>query len=202
MDTYYKYKAILSAVSSQDDIDLLKTKCPENDIPLINSIIKSLPKENKLSNLTMFSILKYLSTIKYRDEAEKYIKRYSDYQNDPIQKQLLTNIIQNKKYDNSYIDISKISKECPHCGHLNYAPLDTTYIVCGVDPIGETAINVDGCLNDWCFSCGKRLCKNWCINELNNLNNRIHNKECCAKHALENNLKYPDDYCICHFTQI
>lgn len=215
MDKYYKYKHIFSGASTIDDIKFIKDKCPPEDYPLIDAIIRSIYIQHHFGFSKMNEIIKVLGTHKYREESEKYIDGLkqtpsnntivllNNYSNicelQHIQDEIFAKIINTKPVNETYIDLPKIDNKCPHCGRLNSAPLGTTYIVCGVDVSGVLPIdNYDeSCLNDWCFSCGKRLCKNWYTDELYNKTNRIHDNLCCKIHARKNNLQYPEDYCQC-----
>ena len=69
-----------------------------------------------------------------------------------------------------------------------------TYVICGY---GTKGFDWQGCGFDWCFQCGKKLCKCWNVNHLYNLKNRFHNSKCCRSHALKTGGLYPDDYCQC-----
>lgn len=84
-------------------------------------------------------------------------------------------------------------KECPHCSIEYELPDTVTYIICGYDINGFDWI---GCGRDWCFRCGKKLCKKWKINQLFNQKNRLHNDSCCIKKA---NIKKENsnNYCSC-----
>lgn len=118
---------------------------------------------------------------------------------DKIQLDTIGRIVASKQDKYEYIDLPKIGKKCPHCGKMNYALLGTRYIVCGIDMDGILPINnVDtSCLNDWCFECGKKLCKNWYSDKLYDIPNRVHTIRCCLDHAMKNGFQYPIDYCQC-----
>lgn len=89
-----------------------------------------------------------------------------------------------------------VTKKCPHCSHECTASENTSYIICGYQN-SRSGFDMDGCGCDWCFRCGKKLCKQWYMNTLYLDINRIHNDECCKQHALEHKFVYPDDYCQC-----
>lgn len=86
----------------------------------------------------------------------------------------------------------KIMK-CPHCGNRNKSLSKTNYIICGYN---ERGYDESGCGKDWCFKCGKILCKNWKDHELNLMTNRYHDAKCCIKHAKKYDASY-DNYCQC-----
>jgi hypothetical protein len=89
-----------------------------------------------------------------------------------------------------------ITKQCPHCKTDRDAHPDTKYIICGFVS-SRVGYDWKGCGKDWCFGCGKMLCKSWNTHKLFLEENRTHDKSCCSKHAEENNYVYPDDYCMC-----
>lgn len=201
MNKYFMYKNILSGATNIEDINLIRNIFPISDSAFINSIIKSKNmNNNKFSCVKFNEILNVLSKMHFIDECEKYLSEIN-FKNitDTLQCSFISDILQTKKRNMTYIDLPKIEKKCPHCGRINLAPLGTTYIVCGVDTFGKNAIDNfnDFCLKDWCFSCGKKLCKNWYEDDLYNPENRCHNKICCATHAKKNNEDYLNEYCQC-----
>lgn len=77
-------------------------------------------------------------------------------------------------------------KECPHCGLHAYHRHKNGYMICG---LAQNEISMyKGCWNDWCYDCGKKLCKNWSTDMLFDSENRIHTKECCLG---------KEEYCDC-----
>lgn len=92
-----------------------------------------------------------------------------------------------------------IVKYCPHpnCGKPYRGSNDTKYVICGYDN-DNRGYDWIGCQKDWCFSCGKMLCKIWEKHQLYVDCNRIHDSECCKKHAIDNKKNYPLDYCTCN----
>ena len=75
-------------------------------------------------------------------------------------------------------------------------PDNTAYVICGY-PDANRGYDWKGCCSDWCFSCGKMLCKTWDRDDLNVESNRFHDDECCKIHAKKNGHSYPKDYCNC-----
>lgn len=210
MEKYFIYKHIFSGASSIDDIIFLRSKCPVEDYQIIDSITRSQNFQQCISNIQMNKIIKTLVSLKYKDECNKYLDEFKNkkYNNclqfdqsnyNSAQTDTFAKIISTKLIDESYIDFPKIEKECPHCGRINKAPFGTKYIVCGIDTMGIFPMdNFDNaCLNDWCFTCGKKLCKNWYTNQLYDEANRTHDKNCCKIHALKYNNQYPLEYCQC-----
>lgn len=201
MDKYYKYKHIFSCLETKDDVDILRSKCPIDDYSIIDSIISSITFKQQPGFSTTNNLIEKTIKMKYRNEIEKYLldlHATHDMILNPIQQSIFDKIKTRKNYDVSYTHALLIEKPCPHCGLIKKAPFGTSYVVCGVDSRGIISIDFDnGCLNDWCFECGKKLCKNWCKDSLHNQTNRVHSIECCSAHAAENGFTYPDDYCIC-----
>jgi hypothetical protein len=210
MEKYYKYKHIFSGVATVEDVIFLRNKCPKEDYELIDCITRSLELQPCISNVKMNNIVDTLTGMRYKEDCKKYLdgldnmKKYTYFEQSQsnycmAQTEAFGKIIATKSLDDTYIDLPKIEKKCPHCGRLNKAPFGTKYIVCGIDTMGVLPINNFGntCLNDWCFLCGKKLCKHWYTHQLYDEFNRKHDNTCCANHATQNNFRYPDDYCQC-----
>lgn len=89
----------------------------------------------------------------------------------------------------------KIIKNCPHCNNSGVYDENKDYVICGYD---EKGFDWQGCGCDWCFECGKRLCKNWDTHQLFNVYNRFHNGKCCKNHAFQKGLNYLEEYCFCN----
>jgi hypothetical protein len=202
MDKYYKYKKIFEGIDTADDIAFLRNECPKDDWAIIDSIIATKEVHNCLGITSLNNIIDVTTKIKYRNDVEKYLSTHMTHERaNPYQHVIFEKIKSRKQYNTTYLNSIQLEKPCPHCGLINKASLDTEYVVCGVDANGIIAIDFEhGCLNDWCFVCGKKLCKNWCKHNLHDHVNRKHNGECCRRHANINGGKYPDDYCICHVT--
>lgn len=226
MDKYYKYKHIFSGASTNDDIIFLRNKCPNEDLEIVDTVIRCLGThrlrpdidttvdatqhqqlKQRFSISQMVNVVNKLSTLKYKEDCTKYLDDImnTNYAIDgtgqcQIQMDTVNKIISAKPTDTSFISLPKIDKECPHCGRINTAPLGTKYIVCGIDTLGILPMDnfENVCLNDWCFACGKKLCKNWYKNQLYNEHNRKHDGSCCMEHALKTGGDYPNDYCQCH----
>lgn len=91
-----------------------------------------------------------------------------------------------------------IVKYCPHqgCGKPYQGTNETKYVICGYDN-DIRGYDWIGCQRDWCFLCGKILCKMWVTHQLDVDCNRIHDSECCKKHSIDNKKSYLTDYCQC-----
>ncbi len=93
---------------------------------------------------------------------------------------------------------SLVVKYCPHsnCGKPYRGTNETKYVICGYEN-DHRGYDWVGCRQDWCFACGKMLCKLWEKHQLDVDCNRIHDSECCKKHAVDNKRIYLTDYCQC-----
>ena len=176
---------------------------------LIYSIINGKRYDSVLDFKTIKSIIETVNEYQCIDESYEIIEMYSNKTYDPIQKRTLIRITKNKllkpynyietnhKFNNNIIeDLNIITKQCPHCNHNCFSDINTMYIICGYTN-SHTGYDWKGCGKDWCFKCGKILCKSWDINQLFLEMNRIHDTNCCKNHSKENNKQYPEDYCQC-----
>jgi hypothetical protein len=156
----------------------------------------------------MQKIMKECNTCEYYEDAINIIKEYfpsKDTNN--IQYRTLLRIAETKKRLNINENQSKaslirknkiglITKNCPHCERSYIGNNDTTYVICGYQDT-QHGYDWKGCTKDWCFSCEKMLCKSWDDNKLFVEPNRIHNGECCKRHAQIHKKMYTEDYCQC-----
>ncbi|ARF10303.1 hypothetical protein Hokovirus_1_182 [Hokovirus HKV1] len=109
---------------------------------------------------------------------------------DQIQINTLDRIFKTKNIEINFSnDIHKLVKCCPHCNYPTYGLATTKKIICDYN---------NGCGNDWCFDCGKKLCKNWSKNSLYNPNNNFHNNGCCKLAAKKSGEDYYENYCLCY----
>ena len=135
---------------------------------------------NCISDIKFIELIDTITNEKYKEDI--YAIFENKIQFNTVQKKTLDRIIKNKPnqkldiYDNSKKKIIQKNKNCPHCGHINTSYKDNVYIVCGYTNKGY---DLEGCANDWCFGCGKRLCKNWMTHDLFMITNRFHNGKCC-----------------------
>lgn len=173
---------------------------------IVRNMIHSKTYNNSFDMRNINSLLREISDCTYRNETDDIIARLSKNGPDmiqlrsfhraskskPMKSVKLTDAIYTFKKDHKMV----ISRKCPHCGHSCGTKTDTDYIVCGYsDP--HLGYDWTGCGKDWCFKCEKRLCKSWDTDQLFNNDNRFHDKSCCAQHAKDKGLNYPDDYCQC-----
>lgn len=194
---YNKLRIILNGVKTHEDairiINILKLENNE----IVKNIIRS---KHIASNMLDFKKINdeidKLLKLKYKNNVFDYISAYLRDISDLAQLNVFYRIANMKSYKN--IDFTNMmTKKCPHCGHLMSMPIGTIYVVCGYAN-EEDGFDWKGCQKDWCFKCGKKLCKSWGIDELHIPENRIHNIECCRNMAKLNNESYEDNYCHCN----
>ena len=94
--------------------------------------------------------------------------------------------------NNSYSCSS--SKKCPHCSKLLFKNDKNSYVICGYTSKG---FDWKGCGRDWCFDCGKKLCKKWSLDMLFNRLNRYHDSKCCKYYAMKTDDSYQGNFCMC-----
>ncbi len=195
-------KAILSGCDTILDANYFgeqyANKYPEMR-SLIWSIIKGKTYTDNLDVKTKQDLLRDIFMCDYYSDAEKMITKLGHKINDDTYKRTLNriaNLKQKQHFDAKNTRRQVVCKKCPHCDCIMSAQMGTTYVICGYN---DTKLGYDwrGCCGDWCFECGKMLCKKWQNDALHCDKNRIHTTECCKNHAIENETKYPDDYCQC-----
>jgi len=142
-------------------------------------------------------ILNDIDNCLYREDAIK-IKSEINKKLNKIQDFTINEIINNKpkKKINFYVKYL-IIKKCPHCGVQCTGTCATNYTICGYND-EEFGYDQNCCGKDWCFKCGKKLCKEWNDNELFMFGNRNHNKTCCKLYAEANNMDYDNEFCMCN----
>jgi len=167
--------------------------------PEMKELIKSKIEGKKYSAVlnieTMLNIMTNINNVQFKEQGLK-IMETENYQLNEIQRATIMRIIAMKP--NKLSCHKLITKNCPHCGRKTVRYSNTTYVVCGYDN-SKDGYNGIGCMNDWCFRCGKKLCKSWSTNKLYVSSNRYHNNECCYHHAKLHGNIYPDDYCQCEY---
>lgn len=175
------------------------------------------------NDLKLFSeIMKKIDECEYQDSCVKLINEFYPFKNNNnIQLKTLVRILNNKKkeiekkpenynlihgfptspqifFQNNYAKKTKQNentKYCPHCSEKYIGTETTTHVICGYND-SHQGYNWTGCQKDWCFSCGKKLCKSWNENKLYLEPNRIHNSECCKQYATNICEQY-NNYCQC-----
>jgi hypothetical protein len=201
-----KYEEVRNILSGCRTISDAKYFCEyyNDKYPEMRNIIKSMIEGKMYSNIldidNMFRICNLINVCDNMEDSVEIIKT-NQKQLDDIQLSVLYKIASKKpnKPAINNADLVKVTKKCPHCGTETRLPEDTEYVVCGFN---NSKIGYDwvGCKKDWCFRCGKMLCKSWYEDKLFNKINRLHNSECCKKHAKLTGRKYPDDYCQCEYS--
>jgi hypothetical protein len=206
-NSYTLYSNVFAGTKTYNDalylLDKLELSVSEKNmiISLINS--KKVDKfVNKLDFKTLINTIKDINKSKYREEANLKINTILKNTNDIAQIKTLTRIANILPLKPSSVPLSEIitnkieyeKKKCPHCAKELAYPKNTEYVICG---FGENSYDWEGCCKDWCFKCGKILCKSWDDDQLFVPFNQIHDSECCKKHSLNNKKKYPKEYCQC-----
>jgi len=194
---------------------VLKQKTYIDAINIINSYNINIETHNKLMSFingfiypvsfdfnTMITHMKSLNNMKYTDDVYNEINHIIKNTSDNAQIKTLIRIANSKQHkpnqeNEQYSNINTfIKKKCPHCSHMCSSDISTMHIICGYHD-NSHGYDWKGCGKDWCFTCGKKLCKKWFANNLFQFSNRFHNSKCCKNHAVRNNYAYPDDYCMC-----
>jgi len=195
-EEYIKIMNIISGTNTFIDANRIIECIGKKDDEVINNILRSKKFDNGVLNFVEINdIIEKVNKLTYIDEYEIFIREIIDTKkiSDLVQLNVL-NRIGNSKLFRSYD--GKITKKCPHCNHLMTMIADTTYVVCGY--INETVgFDGSGCQRDWCFKCGKKLCKSWGENELYINKNREHDGKCCKMYAIFNNEDFEKEYCHC-----
>ena len=216
---YSQFRNILSGCRSILDAyyfaDLYTKHNPEMK-SIVYSMVNGKRYEEVLDFKTVQHTIEDINNAQYQENANIVIEKISKNTVDSTQSKTFNRIAKNKpskpiilvKEDHlpiSYIKCKHfdkindnlIEKKCPHCNHDCKVDGKTTYVICGYSD-SHSGYDWEGCGKDWCFQCGKILCKQWEMDSLFVKNNRIHNDECCKQHATENNKNYPNDYCQCN----
>ncbi len=171
---------------------------------LMESLIDKNNYKKKMRRNEFNKFISDIQKIEFREDAEDTIKNIYDYTEDQAQintieriinkKPLKPNVISLQDIRDNYEKPKLISKNCPHCGMEKLERSDYDYVICGY---GSKGFDWHGCGFDWCFTCGKKLCKCWNVNHLYNVKNRYHNGKCCKSHAIKTCAAYPEEYCQC-----
>ena len=197
----YKDK-IINAMDDEDAISMIGIASSMTNDQIELKLLMSLSNNNRynkkmdISKFMLYTTI--LENIQYYDEANIIIGDIELIINDYAQINAFKRIIKYKPRqlgpDNKQ---NKIQKECPHCKKIYNGVATTKYVICGYTHQNNKGFDWKGCGKDWCFTCGKKLCKNWDINMLYNQANRHHDGKCCKNTATKNNENYIIDYCQC-----
>ena len=180
-------------------------KTNNNDIQkLMKSIIDENKYKKKMTKDELFQFVEKINSTQFKDDCNEIMIDVFQRTNDDAQINTIKRIINLKQIKPDLVPLSSlrnihkkdkvISKPCPHCGMVKTENSDAVYVICGY---GTKGFDWKGCGFDWCFDCGKKLCKCWNVNLLYNLKNRFHNDKCCKSHALKTGASYPEEYCHC-----
>ena len=138
--------------------------------------------------------LKTLELINDYENAKIIIDDIKGNITDVAQINTLNRILERKPH-NQNINCNTVYKDCPHCGKKNNNDTNSSYIICGYSHKGY---DWKGCEKDWCFRCGKKLCKHWSANMLFNKLNRYHDAKCCKNYCHKHGEIYDKNtYCMC-----
>lgn len=207
---YHEFSNVLSGCRTVLDAYHFSDKYSKNN-PEMKCLLTSMMNGKRYDQVLDFNTMRYLMETldgeQYKDDVDEIIKQYSLKTNDSTQLKTFTRISKskilkpvNKINSESSIFFTEfknmITQKCPHCERKCTIDINTTYVICGYIN-NRTGYDWEGCGKDWCFKCGKMLCKSWKDNELFSEINRFHDNECCKKHAKENSRQYPEEYCQC-----
>lgn len=206
---HYQYNKlkynIMGSKTKEDAYDILeKYKLDTKCYNLMTSFINGKKYDYALNNESMKKYIKDIANYKYKEDAYELINQILLQTSDIAQIKTFTRIADTKPNKPQYISIKDLKKrnkennlikKCPHCGYKCSMPKNTVYVVCGYN---EAGYDWEGCGKDWCFRCGKMLCKTWEQNQLYLPNNRFHDSKCCKKHSMTYGYKYPEHYCRCN----
>lgn len=198
-----KYNVLGSKTKEDAYFILEKLKLESKSYNLMVSLINSRKFEHALDNETMKKYIRELVVCKYKEDSYELISNMLPQTSDVAQAKTFTRIADAKPNRPQFISLSElrqrnkeniITKKCPHCGYKCSSSKSTVYMVCGY---GESGYDWEGCGKDWCFKCGKMLCRSWEQDQLYLPTNRFHDSKCCMKHAIAGGYKYPENYCRC-----
>jgi hypothetical protein len=167
---------------------------------LIMSLMNGKNYKDNVDIKTKQTVLKDINFCETKEDALSLITKLEDKSTDDVYKRTMERLSRkkhSKQYSKKEVMNNNISKKCPHCFHMLYMPANTTYVICGYHNT-NSGYDWNGCGRDWCFSCGKMLCKKWEIDSLNLQMNQSHDDECCELRAQLNGHNYLNDYCQCN----
>jgi hypothetical protein len=189
---------IIYAIDYEDAKSIAEIASTMADNIIEKNLIDSLVfqnRYNKKMELDKFMLyINIIANMNYYNDAMMIIGDIEILINDNAQINTLKRLVKNKPTKHIGDSLIKHFKDCPHCGRRRIGVDDSDYVVCGYTNRGY---DWKGCGKDWCFKCGKKLCKSWNTNQLYNKANRYHNAECCKNHASKHGLTYKDNYCEC-----
>jgi len=209
--TLQEFRSKLETIKNYDELiktyNVAKKQTKNNDEQILLKSYINKDRYSRAMSIDKFMFhVDIINAVEYREDAMKILNDIELNYDDAAQLNTLKKLVEQKSRKSSN-DIEKIEddnrkelyfmKYCPHCEKKNVCLLGTSYIICGYSEKGYDWI---GCGRDWCFKCGKKLCKHWNTDQLFNKLNRYHNNKCCRSYATKVNDKYPQNYCSC-FTE-
>jgi hypothetical protein len=207
LEDFNKYKDMFEGFTNINDVTKLANLLNLSDINkiMIINYYNTLNLGKSISYDDFIKILSSLNKLKYKEDILEHLFKLSFKTTDRAQINTILRILKTKENRPYYFTIKDVKvknkfglfkKNCPHCAHENIINDDTNYVICGYNNIYE-GYDWEGCGQDWCAKCGKRLCKKWNDNLLFLEENRYHNSDCCLIHSKKNDLNYYSDYCQC-----
>lgn len=203
---YNEFKNVISGCRNFDDASYFSEKYlkhNEESKKIVYGVLNGKNYHDNISNKMFHEIMERVNMCEFQEECEKIINEFFPAKNtNDIKIKTLNRIMGGKK---KMIDIKNIVqrlkngdviKYCPHCLDKYIGNDKTNYVICGYNN-SQHGYNWCGCQKDWCFACGKKLCKSWDDNKLFLEQNRIHNSICCRNQAANNNENYLETYCQC-----
>ena len=206
-DLYNELKFILSGCNSVDDgLYFLSKICDNKEHhKILSNYVKTYNYPLALDFKTMIETIEMMDGLQYSDDVYDEINKLTNKTTCNLQLATFIKIADSKPLRpeigriKHIFDVGKEGKckrKCPHCFKEYIMSIDTNYLICGYT---DTTKGYDwsGCGRDWCFQCGKKLCKVWNVHNLFQSSNRIHDDICCLEHSKKNGLQYPNVYCSC-----
>lgn len=208
VEIYNRFLKLIKAVRSSQDVkfitDIYTSKIDNPDLIEIMDSVSTFGNPNILGVEEFIDVIESLEKFIYRDDAREFVQMIFKRTDDFVQRSTIIRLmgykppkmqrITMKQFNEKKDKKNNINKMCPHCQKITEGTPETTYIICGYSDKGY---DWDGCQKDWCFRCGKKLCKNFFKDSLFNENNRFHTNLCCKLHAYKNKENYNKQYCTC-----
>ena len=213
------YNKMFEQLTFQEVLNLYNDYLTKTNSNIEKQLLKSLLNKyryiKKIDPEIFYIYVELIDSIMYYNDALRICNEIKSKTLDKAQINTLNRIIKNKEINRGidsantewlyktlngneddifYRDDLKIYKSCPHCNKTFIGNKKTKYTICGYTNKG---FDWKGCGRDWCFRCGKKLCKCWNIDQLFNINNRFHNNKCCKSYAHKLDENYKDQYCQC-----
>lgn len=193
----------IKEASDINNIQLIYTYYKDNisdpdELILFESLIDKDLFNNKISVDVFLHQLSELNETIFHENVTDIIDQLKEDNMNTAQINTLNRIYNKNKFKYQHkLKHNRIKKNCPHCNREYIGNEDDYYAICGYSPHNNPkGYDHFGCQRDWCFRCGKKLCKNFQVDELFIHNNRIHNKKCCSQRAKLFGMNY-NDFCQC-----